>query len=204
MFELSTPSENRCAACGRHDDDNSQQHLPRANETLQRSSIISCPSHFFQLTSHIDHLQRYTAMHPQTMPRTSITSHQTTSHPTQSQKHNPSRTSSTTHASIKPQRSLSATVQSRDTLTPEFLRGLSRPEYHAFQRTPSAKASCPYAWLLLLRVCQRGGCRSGLAGQNMKTCVWDAWDAGGVLLGCVVVVGSVIHVRFPLSHDQHA
>ena len=89
----------------------------------------------------------------------------------QSQKYDPSRTPSTTHASIKPQRSLSATVQSRDTLAPESSRGLSRPEYHAFQRLPSAKASCPYAWLLLERVCQRGGCRSGLADQNMKTCV---------------------------------
>lgn len=35
---------------------------------------------------------------------------------------------------------------------------------------------------------RRGGCRSGLVGQNMETCACDGWIEDGVLVVCVVVV----------------
>ena len=141
-----------CAAHGKHDDNNNfWSHLPPANETSHERPVVFFPPNFFISYSPSPTSHRDASTDQNNLLRTTIAT----------TKIYPSRPSSTIHTSIKPQRSLSANIQSRDTLTPESLRGLSRPECHAFQRLPFAKASCPYARLLLGRVCQRGGREAG-------------------------------------------
>jgi hypothetical protein len=141
----------------------------------------------------ISQLQHYISIHQQIIPQISTTCHETSSHTTRldldtTTNTHPSKTNiHNPHIHQATALSISDGLITRHPYSRILTRGCETRVPHV-PRLSSAKAIAPICMFALSTCMERGGCRSGLADQNMKTFVWDVWAGNVGLFGYRLVI----------------